>query len=60
MNITLWAMLGIAIFGLVYGYLVHKGKIKDEAPRLIIPFCYFGSSSFAFEKNVSRAALNMA
>jgi hypothetical protein len=29
MNSALAVMLGIAVFGLIYGYLVHKGKIKD-------------------------------
>ena len=29
MNSALWAMLGILIFGMIYGYLVYKGKIKD-------------------------------
>ena len=28
MNFTLWVMLGFLIFGLGYGYLVYKGKVK--------------------------------
>ena len=30
MNLGLLVMLGFAAFALVYGYLVYKGKIKDQ------------------------------
>ena len=29
MNSALWVMLGFGVFGMVYAFLVYKGKIKD-------------------------------
>jgi len=29
MNSAFWVLMAIAAFALIYGYLVHKGKIKD-------------------------------